>query len=43
MSGPLPGNVKVMCTEHMIKIPEEVGGGAGWGIHVNPWLIHFNV
>ena len=29
--------------------PEEVGGerggrgGAGWGIHVNPWLIHVNV
>ena len=18
-------------------------GGPGWGIHVNPWLIHFNV
>ena len=18
-------------------------GGLGWGIHVNPWLIHFNV
>ena len=18
-------------------------GGSGWGIHVNPWLIHFNV
>ena len=18
-------------------------GGAGWGTHVNPWLIHFNV
>ena len=21
----------------------EVGGGSGWGIHVNPWLIHVNV
>ena len=19
------------------------GGGLGWGIHVNPWLIHVNV
>ena len=18
-------------------------GGSGWGIHVNPWLIHFNI
>ena len=21
----------------------EAGGGLGWGIHVNPWLIHVNV
>ena len=21
----------------------EVGGGSGWGRHVNPWLIHVNV
>ena len=21
----------------------EVGGGPGWGTHVNPWLIHVNV
>ena len=21
----------------------EVGGGSGWGEHVNPWLIHVNV
>ena len=21
----------------------EVGGGSGWGAHVNPWLIHVNV
>ena len=21
----------------------EMGGGLGWGIHVNPWLIHVNV
>ena len=29
--------------------PREIGwrgrweGGSGWGTHVNPWLIHFNV
>ena len=22
---------------------KEVGGGSGWGTHVNPWLIHVNV
>ena len=21
----------------------EVGGGPGWGMHVQPWLIHVNV
>ena len=21
----------------------EVGGGSGWGTHVNPWLVHVNV
>ena len=21
----------------------EVGGGSGWGTHVNPWLIHVNL
>ena len=21
----------------------DVGGGSGWGTHVNPWLIHVNV
>ena len=21
----------------------EVGGGSGWGTHVNPWLIHVSV
>ena len=25
------------------RVEREVGGGPGWGIHVNPWLIHFNV
>ena len=24
-------------------IGREVGGGSGWGTHVNPWLIHVNV
>ena len=30
--------IKVCC-----KVEREVGGGTGWGIHVNPWLIHFYV
>ena len=25
------------------QVKREVGGGSGWGIHVNPWLIHVNV
>ena len=25
------------------RLGREVGGGLGWGIHVNPWLIHVNV
>ena len=25
------------------RIEREVGGGIGWGAHVNPWLIHVNV
>ncbi|WP_204254755.1 hypothetical protein, partial [Staphylococcus sp. GDB8P25P] len=24
-------------------IGREVGGGSGWGTHVNPWLIYVNV
>ena len=24
-------------------VGKEVGGGSGWGTHVNPWLIHVNV
>ena len=24
-------------------VEREAGGGSGWGIHVNPWLIHVNV
>ena len=25
------------------RVEREVGGGLGWGTHVNPWLIHVNV
>ena len=25
------------------RVEGEVGGGSGWGTHVNPWLIYFNV
>ena len=25
------------------RVEREVGGGLGWGTHVNPWLIHINV
>ena len=25
------------------RVKTEVEGGSGWGIHVNPWLIHVNV
>ena len=25
------------------QMGKEVGGGIGWGTHVNPWLIHVNV
>ena len=25
------------------RVEREVEGGSGWGIHVNPWLIHVNV
>ena len=25
------------------RVEREVGGGSGWGIHVNPWLIHVSV
>ena len=24
------------------QVEREVGGKLGWGIHVNPWLIHVN-
>ena len=25
------------------RVERVVGGGSGWGTHVNPWLIHVNV
>ena len=25
------------------RVERAVGGGWGWGTHVNPWLIHVNV
>ena len=25
------------------RMEREVGGGSGWGTHVNPWLIYVNV
>ena len=25
------------------RVERDVGGGSGWGTHVNPWLIHINV
>ena len=25
------------------RVEKKVGGGSGWGIHVNPWLIHVNI
>ena len=25
------------------RVEREVGRGIGWGMHVNPWLIHVNV
>ena len=33
------------CTGKTQRNPveREVEGGLGWGIHVNPWLIHVNV
>ena len=33
------------CTGKTLRdqMGREVGGGSGWGTHVNPWMIHFNV
>ena len=31
------------CTGKTQRNQVERGVGVGWGIHVNPWLIHVNV
>ena len=38
-------NARGWCTGMTQRdgIGREVGGGSGWGTHVNPWLIHVNV
>ena len=38
-------SVRASCTGKNQRdgVEGEVGGGSGWGIHVNPWLIHVNV
>ena len=38
-------SARTWCTEktQRDRVEREVGGGSGWGIHVNPWLIHVNV
>ena len=41
--------VQVGCMRQVLRAGvlgwdgREVGGGSGWGTHVNPWLIHVNV
>ena len=34
--------VQAWCTRKTQRdwVEREMGGGSGWGIHVNPWLIH---
>ena len=38
-------SAQAWCTGNTQRnwVEREVGGGSGWGIHVNPWLIHVNV
>ena len=38
-------SARTWCTEKTQRdqVEREVGGGSGWGIHINPWLIHVNV
>ena len=38
-------SAQCLCTGKTQRggVGREVGGGLGWGIHVNPWLIHVNV
>ena len=33
----------IWCTRKTQRDRLEWEGGSGWGIHVNPWLIHVNV
>ena len=35
---------RILSGLHPLKFKlREVGGGLGWGTHVNPWLIHVSV
>ena len=38
-------SARTWCTgkTYRERVEREVGGGAGGGTHVNPWLFHFNV
>ena len=38
-------STRARCTGKIQRdqVEREVGGVSGWGIHVNPWLIHVNV
>ena len=44
-----PGWMHVVLGPGALGRPRGIGwrgrweGGSGWGTHVNPWLIHFNV
>ena len=37
--------VQAWCTRKTQRdwVEREMGGGSGWGLHVNPWMIHVNV
>ena len=38
-------SVRTRCTgkTQRNRVERDVEEGSGWGIHVNPWLIHVNV
>ena len=36
-------SAQTWCTGKTQRDRVEREGGSGWGTHVNPWLIHFNV
>ena len=40
LSSTLRARLHKECAQGMER---EVGGGSGWGAHVQPWLIHVNV